>query len=165
MAFEYSITNVIHFFSSSNRCSIQNTTSTNTTQCIIAVILARGGSKGISYKNLAKIGGISLLGRALRVIHNCRNCFQEVWVSTDDELIAQEARRYNANVHYRSKYSARDEATSIESIQEFLNGHSNIQNIALIQCTSVFIYEQYLETAAKLFNGQANIDCVFSVYR
>lgn len=127
--------------------------------------MARGGSKGIPYKNLAKIAGISLLGRALRVIHNCRDCFHEVWVSTDDELIAQEARRYNANVHYRSEYSARDEATSIESIQEFLNGHLHIEHIALIQCTSVFIYEQYLETAVKIFKSKPSVDCVFSAHR
>lgn len=132
-------------------------------QKIVALILARGGSKGIRLKNLAKIADISLLGRALRVIHNCRNCFAEVWVSTDNELIAQEARRHNADVHYRSEYSARDEATSIESIQEFLNGHSHIHNIALIQCTSVFIYEQYLEAATKLFTP--DVDCVFSVQR
>lgn len=129
------------------------------------MILARGGSKGIPYKNLAKIDGISLLGRALRIIHNCRKCFREVWVSTDSELIAQEARRYNANVHYRSEYTARDEATSIESIREFLNGHSHVRSLALIQCTSVFIYEQYLEAAVNKFDGNPIVDCVFSVQR
>lgn len=135
----------------------------NNNQKIVALILARGGSKGIRYKNLAKIADVSLLGRALRVIHNCHNCFDEVWVSTDNELIAQESRRYNANVHYRSEHSARDEATSIESIQEFLNGHRHIQNIALIQCTSVFIDEHYLEAAFKLFTP--DVDCVFSAQR
>lgn len=132
---------------------------------IIALILARGGSKGIPYKNLAKISGVSLLGRALRVIHNCDSCFDEIWVSTDNEFIAQEARRFNANVHYRNNHSARDEATSVEAIQEFLSGHLHIENIALIQCTSVFIYEHYLETAVKLFKSKPNVDCVFSVYR
>lgn len=126
--------------------------------------MARGGSKGIRFKNLAKISDISLLGRALRIIHNCRNCFDEVWVSTDSKLIAQEAQRFNARVHYRSDYSARDEATSVESIQEFLDGHPYIQNIALIQCTSVFIYEQYLEAAVKKFKS-GRFDCVFSVQR
>lgn len=132
-------------------------------QKVVALILARGGSRGIPYKNLAKIANVSLLGRALRVVNNCVDCFDEVWVSTDDELIAQEARHYNANVHYRSAYSARDEATSIESIQEFLDHHRHIHNIALIQCTSVFIYEQYLKTALKLFTP--DVDCVFSAQR
>lgn len=88
-----------------------------------------------------------------------------MWISTDNELIAQEARRYNANVHYRTEYSARDEATSIESIQEFLSGHLHIKNIALIQCTSVFISEHYLEAAVRLFHRRPSVDCVFSVHR
>lgn len=152
------------FFYSINRC-VENITAKNSNTSLVALILARGGSKGIRYKNIAKVAGVSLLGRALRAVHNCRNCFEEVWVSTNNELIAKEARRYNANVHYRSEHSARDEATSIESIQEFLNGHSHVQNIALIQCTSVFIYEYYLEAAVNIFNGQLNVDCVFSVHR
>lgn len=146
------------------RCSRPNQTS-NATNSIVALILARGGSKGIRLKNLATVAGVSLLGRALRIIHNCHNCFNEVWVSTDNNSIAQEAQRFNARVHYRSDYSARDEATSIESIQEFLSGHSHIQNVALIQCTSVFIYEQYLEAAVRKFNSVRHIDCIFSVQR
>lgn len=131
---------------------------------VVAVILARGGSKGIPHKNLAQIDGVSLLGRALRTIHNC-NCFVEVWVSTDDEKIASEAYRYNASVHYRSKHSARDEATSLEAIQEFLSRHQNIKNVALIQCTSIFLREVYLAAAVKRFSSQSDIDCIFSVYR
>lgn len=126
--------------------------------------MARGGSKGIRYKNLAKIANVTLLGNTLRIINNCQNCFAEVWVSTDDESIAQEASLYNAFVHFRNEYSARDEATSVESIQEFLAAHRNYRNVALIQCTSVFIREEYLESAVRLFLD-ANVDCVFSVQR
>lgn len=106
-----------------------------------------------------------MLGRALRIVNNC-NCFAEVWVSTDSEKIAEEAYRHNVHVHYRSEYSARDEATSLESIQEFLNEHRQIKNIALIQCTSIFLREQYLQAAVDRFTAHSdNIDCVFSVYR
>lgn len=131
---------------------------------VVAVILARGGSKGIPSKNLAKIDGASLLGRALRTISHC-GCFAEVWVSTDDEQIATEARRYNASVHYRSAHSARDEATSLESIQEFLNANRHMKNVALIQCTSVFLRKEYLAAAVERFSKYTDIDCIFSVYR
>lgn len=144
------------------RC--KNDSNIDYSQGIVALVLARGGSKGIPLKNLAKIDNISMLGRALRIIKNC-NCFVDVWVSTDSNTIAQEAYRNNVNVHYRSEYSARDEATSVESIQEFLSGHPNIKNIALIQCTSVFLNEYYLDAAVKRFVSSAHIDCVFSAYR
>lgn len=129
----------------------------------IALILARGGSKGIRLKNLAKINGISLLARSIRIIQNT-NVFSEIWVSTDNWLIAREAEFHGVNVHFRSYYSARDEATSIESVQEFLSSHPTFENIALIQCTSVFLREIYLEKAIKLFNNRM-YDCVFSVVR
>lgn len=127
--------------------------------------MARGGSKGIRYKNLAKLGNVTLLSNALRAINNCRNCFEQVWVSTDDELIARESYRYNVHVHFRNAHSARDEATSVEAVQEFLKGHPHIQNIALVQCTSVFIRGQYLEAAVAAFTSDRNVDCVFSVQR
>lgn len=129
----------------------------------IALILARGGSKGIRLKNLVKINGISLLARSIRIIQNA-NIFPEIWVSTDNWLIAREAEFHGAHVHFRSHYSARDEATSIESVQEFLSAHLTFENIALIQCTSVFLRESYLKKAAKLFSNR-EYECVFSTVR
>lgn len=57
---------------------------------VTALILARGGSKGIPLKNLRELGGNSLLGRALQVILSS-GFFKDVWVSTDHALIADEA--------------------------------------------------------------------------
>lgn len=131
---------------------------------ITALILARGGSKGIPLKNLAKVNGVSLLGRSLRIIKNS-NEFDEVWVSTDHWRIADEAVHFGAKVHWRHESTARDESTSLEAVQEFLKGHSNIRHIALVQCTSVFIRERYLKKAADLFRWNQDADCVFAVTR
>jgi len=57
---------------------------------IHALILARGGSKGINLKNLAEVGGLSLLARTIITIKNS-SCFKHIWVSTDDKRIAFEA--------------------------------------------------------------------------
>lgn len=59
---------------------------------VTALILARGGSKGIPLKNIARIGNQTLLGRTLDTIHNFTR-FNGVWVSTDNELISQVARK------------------------------------------------------------------------
>lgn len=56
----------------------------------MALVLARGGSKGIPLKNLATIGTDSLLGRTLKTILSSRT-FADVWVSTDHDAIADEA--------------------------------------------------------------------------
>lgn len=66
------------------------TTLTMESKRVTALVLARGGSKGIPFKNLAEVGGMSLLGRTITVAKEV-NVFDEVWVSTDHEKIAKEA--------------------------------------------------------------------------
>ena len=44
-------------------------------QHVAALILARGGSKGIRQKNLAKINGTTLLKRSLMAIHEFGSTF------------------------------------------------------------------------------------------
>lgn len=58
---------------------------------IIALVLARKGSKRIKNKNLKSINGNSLLGRTLIQIINS-GIFKEIWVSTDGDEIAEEAK-------------------------------------------------------------------------
>lgn len=57
---------------------------------MVALILARGGSKGIPLKNLVNINGLSLLARSISIIKNS-NAFADIWVSTDHPLIGAEA--------------------------------------------------------------------------
>lgn len=125
--------------------------------------MARGGSKGIPLKNLATVNGLSLLARAILVANNA-DVFTDIWVSTDNSKIAREAKLFGAKVHYRPNHLAADETASIDAVGEFLEKHQNISNIALIQCTSVFLAEEYLKRAATLFQS-TNVECVFSTVR
>ena len=61
----------------------------------VAIIPARGGSKGIKDKNLQKIGGISLVERAVK---SCMQAgFNSVYILSDSEAIRTEAAIYGAN--------------------------------------------------------------------
>ncbi|XP_031353258.1 N-acylneuraminate cytidylyltransferase isoform X2 [Photinus pyralis] len=128
---------------------------------LAVLILARGGSKAIPLKNLAKVGDKSLLSRSLQVILEVA-AFDSVWVSTDNFAIYEEAIKNDVNVHWRSAKSATDEAPSILAVQEFLIDHPYIDAVALVQCTSPFLKGTYLQQAAMLLSGS---DCVFSVTR
>nr|XP_032290966.1 post-translational flagellin modification protein B isoform X3 [Drosophila virilis] len=76
------------------QCAIQVESNANcSTNDVHALILARGGSKGITYKNLVQIDGLSILSRAITTISNS-SCFKHIWVSTDDEKIALEAKKF-----------------------------------------------------------------------
>ena len=68
-------------------------------QNILAVIPARGGSKGIKLKNLLKINGRTLIEIVANVIADCK-IFTNSVVSTDHQLIAQEARRVGLSVPF-----------------------------------------------------------------
>ncbi|MFD0382746.1 cytidylyltransferase domain-containing protein [Streptomyces stramineus] len=57
----------------------------------MAVIPARGGSKGVPAKNLAEVGGVPLVARAVRACRAAR-LVTDVVVSTDDPAIAATAR-------------------------------------------------------------------------
>lgn len=63
---------------------------------VTALILARGGSKGIPLKNIAQVAGWSLVGRTVATAREA-NVFDEVWVSTDHPKIAEEAEKCKIN--------------------------------------------------------------------
>src|SRR5690606_26975179 len=63
----------------------------------VAVVFARGGSKGVPGKNLRLVGGVPLVGRAVRAARACPG-IDRVVVSTDDEEIAAAARAHGAEV-------------------------------------------------------------------
>ncbi|MBR7674522.1 transferase, partial [Streptomyces daliensis] len=58
---------------------------------VLAVIPARGGSKGVPAKNLAPVGGVPLVARAARECLAAR-LVTGVVVSTDDTAISAAAR-------------------------------------------------------------------------
>ncbi|MBM3503024.1 MAG: acylneuraminate cytidylyltransferase family protein [Alphaproteobacteria bacterium] len=80
---------------------------------ILAVVPARGGSKGIPGKNLRTVGGTSLVGRAARFAR-ALPWVDAALISTDDEMIAEEARRHGLDDFFRRPPElAGDYATSV----------------------------------------------------
>lgn len=79
---------------------------------VLAVIPARGGSKGIPGKNLAILGGRSLVGHAAELAHSL-DWLDQVVLSTDDPEIAAEAGRWDLQVVDRPMRLATDEASNV----------------------------------------------------
>lgn len=81
---------------------------------ILAVVPARGGSKSIPHKNLCKVGGVSLLGRAAQI------AFALPWIdravlSTDDDRIIREGKAFGLSAPFlRPAKLASDSANSID---------------------------------------------------
>jgi CMP-N,N'-diacetyllegionaminic acid synthase len=101
----------------------------------VAFIPARGGSKGLPGKNLAHVGGMSLVARAITLARGISE-IAEVIVSSDDPAILREARRYDAVCDHRPSELARDESSTREVVLEYLERRPDIDRLVLLQPTS-----------------------------
>jgi CMP-N-acetylneuraminic acid synthetase len=127
----------------------------------IAIIPARGGSKGVPGKNLRPVGGVPLVARAARAAL-ASALIDEVWISTDDEAIAQAAREAGAGVIDRPAALAGDEASSEAALLDALEQlDSDPDVLVFIQATSPFIDAQALHGAIERVRDGEN-DVVFS---
>ncbi|AIS00156.1 N-acylneuraminate cytidylyltransferase [Streptomyces glaucescens] len=130
-----------------------------TVRRVLAVIPARGGSKGVPAKNLAPVGGIPLVARAVRACRAGR-LVTDVVVSTDDQAIAAAARAAGAEVVLRPADLAGDTATSEAAVLHAMDTHEALHGapvdvVLLVQCTSPFLTREDVDgvAAAVVENG------------
>ncbi|MFI9355912.1 cytidylyltransferase domain-containing protein [Streptomyces lydicus] len=119
---------------------------------VVAVIPARGGSKGVPAKNLAAVGGVPLVARAVRECRAAR-LVTDVVVSTDDAGIAAAARGAGAVVVRRPGDLAGDTATSEAAVLHAMDAYEAQQGtpvdaVLLVQCTSPFLTSEDIDGVA-----------------
>lgn len=130
----------------------------------VAIIPARGGSKGIPLKNLQKVAGKTLLARAVEAAVHAQG-IDLVVVSTDHDGIAAEAQRAGATVIRRpdaiSGDLASSEAALLYTLDQLAEQGKTFELTAFVQCTSPFIDPQNIDRAiGRVVSGEA--DVVFS---
>lgn len=132
------------------------------TPTALVVIPARGGSQGIPLKNLQRIGGVSLVGRAVQTSLAAPSVTAVV-VSTDHEGIADEARAHGARVIERpaeiSGSTASSESAVLHAVDAVADaGEAEPDIVVLMQATSPFIDPQDLDEAiSKVTSGQHDV--------
>lgn len=81
---------------------------------ILALVPARGGSKGVPRKNLRKVGGHSLIARAAQIA-KALDWIDAAIISTDDPEMAEEGRKHGLDAPFmRPAYLSTDTALSID---------------------------------------------------
>lgn len=134
----------------------------------LAIIPARGGSKRIPGKNIKHFVGKPIIAYSIENALNS-GLFSEVMVSTDDPLIAELAKKYDAKIPFlRSEISSNDYAPLADVILEVLSNYKAIgKKFDFVCCllpTAPFITsKRIIDAYEKLIN--ANIDSVFPVVR
>jgi N-acylneuraminate cytidylyltransferase len=87
----------------------------------IAIIIARGGSKRIPRKNIKDFCGKPMIQYAIESVQNT-NCFDEIMVSTDDDMIAEVSKKLGASVPFkRSDKNSDDNVTTSDVLLEVID--------------------------------------------
>ncbi len=103
---------------------------------ILALIPARGNSKGIPRKNIKPIAGKPLIAWAIEAAL-CSRVLDAVVVSTEDEEIAEVARQWGAQVPFRRPPElAQDDTPGIDPVLHALEQLPDFDVVLLLQPTS-----------------------------
>lgn len=87
------------FFASDNPIGNERSVRFEERMCIVAIIPARGGSKGVPRKNIRLLHGKPLIAYSIEAARNC-SLIDRVIVSTESPEIADVAVRYGAEVPF-----------------------------------------------------------------
>ena len=134
----------------------------------IAIITARGGSKRIPRKNIKDFCGTPIIAYSIEAALNS-GVFDTVMVSTDDQEIAEVAKRYGADVpFFRSAETSDDFATTADVITEVLKIYKefgeSFDAFACIYPTAPFVSADKLKKAMDALDA-SGADGVVSVVK
>lgn len=124
---------------------------------ILAVIPARGGSKGVPLKNIREVGGKPLIAWAIEAVKKSLYIDRLILSSDDDRIIAK-AQEWGCEVPFkRPEDLARDDSSSIDVVLHAAESIPGYEIIVVVQPTSPLVepsdidscIEKLFETSAK----------------
>ena len=133
---------------------------------ILAIIPARGGSKGIPRKNVLLLSGQPLISYAIQNAKSSR--FQmDVAVSTDDQEITNVSNQFGAEVIRRNKKLASDEITLdpviFDAVQQMEGKTGKTYDYVItLQPTSPLLSADTLDSAIQKMLNDETIDTLIS---
>jgi len=133
---------------------------------MIAIITARGGSKGLPGKNVRMLHGKPLIAYTVEAALQSKN-IEKVIVNTDDDIIANVASAYGAELPFmRPEHLATDSARSIDVLRHTLDwfkiNSEPLEEVVLLQPTSPLRNSTHIDEAIDLYR-QKEAEAVISV--
>jgi len=115
----------------------------------LGVVPARGGSTRVPRKNLAVLGGRTLVRRALETAL-AAGCFETVALSSDDDEILAEAEGLDAVALRRPPELSTETARASDFALHALRELGDFDALAILQCTSPFTAPEDVAGAVAL---------------
>lgn len=132
---------------------------------VVVVIPARGGSKGLSGKNIKPINGKPLIAYSIEVAKKCK-LIDKIIVSTDSKEIGYMARKYGASVVMLPDEYVTDTSPMEPSLKytiEFIEKRDklSVDIMVYMQLTDFFKKPAWIDECIKILIDNPSIDSVF----
>ena len=121
----------------------------------IAIIPARGGSKGIKKKNMVKLKNKPLIQYTLEAALKC-NYISKTVVTSDDDEILNFSKSFGAISHKRSKELSTDFIDAVPVIKDVLEKYKRFKNFIYLQPTSPLRNTKHITEAISIFLKEKN---------
>ena len=134
----------------------------------LAVIPARGGSKGITWKNLREIGFKPLIVHTIEAALKSES-IDKVYVSTDSQRIADVAEAAGAEVPFLRPDELADDRTPLAAVMKHFLDWANsegmeVGTLVILEPTSPLRTSTHIDEAISIFRKK-KVDTVVSVER
>jgi CMP-N,N'-diacetyllegionaminic acid synthase len=131
---------------------------------VLALIVARGGSKGLPGKNVADVGGVPMIAWSVRAALGSRHVDSCV-LSSDDSEISNAARAEGCEVPFvRPSELATDEVGSLpvlrHAVEHLAAAGRHYDYVVLLQATSPLRVADDVDAALELCHAQRAPACV-----
>ncbi len=137
---------------------------------VVAVIPARGGSKGLPDKNIRSLNGKPLIGYAIASAKSCQLIDRTI-VSTDSERIAKVSRQQGAEVPFLRPQDISDDLATTESVLQhavlWLDKHEGYHAdiVVFLTCTAIFRRDEWIEQVVSKLIEDKSLDSVFMAHK
>ena len=134
---------------------------------VLAIVPARGGSKGIPLKNLKKVNGLSLIGHVGNLVKEVDEIDKTI-LSSDNKLIVNEAKKHGIEAPFiRPKYLSGDRIGDIDVLKHALNKIEKLEKIeydviVMLQPTSPLRTAEIVKNSIKELINKG-LDSVWTV--
>ena len=131
---------------------------------VFAVILARGGSKGVPRKNVLMIAGKPLIAHSINAGKKTKYV-DEVFVSTEDKEIKKISINFGATVIDRPSNLATDDAQFLDALKHLINSIPKIkdQNPIIVMLFAPAPIRKISDIEKCIEMLDENVDCVVSL--
>ena len=135
---------------------------------ILAIIIARGGSKGLPNKNILPLNGMPLIEHTIKWIHKFKKKHKEIEmdivVSTDMIEIENICDKYNGVDYYeRSRHLAQDNTRAEEVLYDVcINSQKKYDYIIMLPANNPVRYNSILKDSINILKNEKETDCVIS---